>query len=132
MYPFAMALRLESLPSDPARLTEMVLSLDAENDRLRAVIATFKDRVFGSRSEKLAAVVADQFALDLADLATDATPPAAANDDHVPMRSANGPLSSSRRHTGREPCAGISSTKVLVQQLAEDPVRSGALAEETK
>jgi hypothetical protein len=29
----------------------MVLSLDAENDRLRAVIGAFKDMVFGSRSE---------------------------------------------------------------------------------
>src|ERR1700726_3373986 len=80
----SMAIRPEDLPSDPARLIEMVLSLDAENDRLRGVIDTFKDMVFGSRSEKLAAVVADQLALDLADLATDVTLPAAANDDHVP------------------------------------------------
>ena len=42
-----MAIRPEDLPSDPARLIEMVLSLDAENDRLRAVIDTFKDMVFG-------------------------------------------------------------------------------------
>jgi len=55
-----MALRLENLPSDPARLIEMVLSLDAENDRLRAVISTFKDMVFGARSEKLAAVINGQ------------------------------------------------------------------------
>src|ERR1700726_442359 len=84
----SMAIRPEDLPSDPARLIEMVLSLDAENDRLRGVIDTFKDMVFGSRSEKLAAVVADQLALDLADLATDVTLPAAANDDHVPSQPA--------------------------------------------
>src|SRR5258708_3249173 len=84
----SMAIRPEDLPSDPARLIEMALSLDAENDRLRAVIDTFKDMVFGSRSEKLAAVVADQLALDLADLATDVTLPAAANDDHVPSQPA--------------------------------------------
>jgi hypothetical protein len=83
-YRLLMALRSEDLPSDPARLIEMVLSLDAENDRLRAVIGTFKDMVCGSRSEKLAAVVADQLALDLADLATDVTLPSAANDDRVP------------------------------------------------
>ena len=70
-YALLMALRPEDLPSDPARLIEIVLSLDAENDRLRAVIGTFKDMIFGSRSEKLCAVVADQLALDLADLATD-------------------------------------------------------------
>jgi hypothetical protein len=62
-----MALRLEDLPSDAARLTEMVLSLDAENERLRTIVATFKDMVFGSRSEKAVVVAADQFALDLAD-----------------------------------------------------------------
>jgi transposase len=58
-YRLSMALRPEDLPSDPAVLIEIVLSLDAENDRLRTVIGTFKDMVFGSRSEKLSAVVAD-------------------------------------------------------------------------
>jgi len=72
-----MALRLEDLPSDTARLTEMVLSLDAENEHLRTIVATFKDMVFGSRSEKAAVVAADQFALDLADVVTDVTPTAA-------------------------------------------------------
>src|SRR5258708_2934301 len=84
----SMAIRPEDLPSDPARLIWMVPSLHPANDRLRAVIDTFKDMVFGSRSEKLAAVVADQLALDLADLATDVTLPAAANDDHVPSQPA--------------------------------------------
>jgi len=42
----------------------------------------------GSRSEKLTAVVADQLALELADLATDVTPPSAANDDRVPSKTA--------------------------------------------
>jgi len=83
-----MALRLEDLPSDPGRLIEMVLALDAENDRLRAVISTFRDMVFGSRSEKLAAVTADQLALDLDDVAIDVTLPVAANDDHAPEPSA--------------------------------------------
>src|ERR1700730_16207360 len=83
-----MAIRREDLPSDSARLIEMVLSLDAENDRLRTIIATFKDMVFGARSEKLVAVVADQLAFDLADLATDVSPPAAANDDRVPTKPA--------------------------------------------
>src|ERR1700676_3377588 len=106
MYPFAMAVRLEDLPSDAARLTEMVLSLDAENDRLRVIIATFKDMVFGSRSEKLAVVVADQLALDLADLATDVTLPAAANDDHVPSQPAGAigkPRKKAQRNIGALP-----------------------------
>src|ERR1700719_549239 len=86
-----MALRPEDLPSDSGRLIEMVLLLDAENDRLRAVISTFKDMVFGSQSEKLTAVVADQLALDLDDVTTDVTLPAAANDD-VPETPAGGKL----------------------------------------
>lgn len=84
----------------------MVLSLDAENDRLRAVIGTFKDMVFGSRSEKLCAVVADQLALDLADLATDVTLPAAANDDHVPSKAAGAtskPRKKAQRNIGALP-----------------------------
>ena len=84
----------------------MVLSLDAENDRLRAVIGTFKDMVFGSRSEKLTAVIADQLALDLADLATDVTLPAAANDDHVPSKPAGAtgkPRKKAQRNIGALP-----------------------------
>ena len=105
-YQLLMALRPEDLPSDPARLVELVLSLDAENDRLRAVIGTFKDMVFGSRSEKLAVVVADQLALDLADLATDVTLPAAANDDHVlikPAGAAGKPRKKAQRNIGALP-----------------------------
>src|SRR5580693_6850313 len=101
-----MAIRREDLPSDPARLIEMVLSLDAENDRLRAVISTFKDMVFGARSEKLAVVVADQLALDLDDVAIDAAPPAAANDDHVPEKPAGAggkPRKKAQRNIGALP-----------------------------
>src|ERR1700684_1593571 len=95
-----MALRSEDLPSDPARLIEIVLSLDAENDRLRAVIGTFKDMVFGSRSEKLSVGVGAQLALELADLATDVTLPTAANDDHVPSKPA-GAVGRSRKKAQR-------------------------------
>jgi hypothetical protein len=105
-YALCMALRLEDLPSDPVRLIEIVLSLDAENDRLRAVIHTFKDMVFGSRSEKLSAVVTDQLALDLADLATDVTLPAAANDDHAPSKpagTAGKPRKKAQRNIGALP-----------------------------
>lgn len=101
-----MALRLEDLPSEPGRLIEMVLALDAENDRLRAVISTFKDMVFGSRSEKLAAVTADQLALDLDDVVIDVTPSIAANDDHAPEPSAGAggkPRKKAQRNIGALP-----------------------------
>src|SRR5215467_4458327 len=75
MYRRVMAIRPESLPSDAAALTEMVLALDAENEKLRVMVQTFKDMVFGKRSERLAAIVAEQLALELGDLETGVTPP---------------------------------------------------------
>jgi hypothetical protein len=35
MYLLVMAIRPEALPTDPAALTEMVLTLDAEKEKLR-------------------------------------------------------------------------------------------------
>ena len=81
MYRLVMAIRPEALPTDPAALTEMVLALDAENEKLRVAMQTLKDMIFGKRSERLAALVAEQLALELGDLETGVTPPAAANDD---------------------------------------------------
>ena len=79
-----MAIRPEALPTDTAALTEMVLALGAENEKLRVAMQTLKEMLFGKRSERLAAIVAEQLALELDDLATRVTPPTAANDD-VPV-----------------------------------------------
>lgn len=79
---------------------------NAENRRLRDFMGTLKDMVFGSRSEKLCAVVADQLALELADLATDVTLPAAANDDRVPSKpagAASKPRKKAQRNIGALP-----------------------------
>ena len=81
MYRLLMAIRPEALPTDTAALTEMVLALDAENEKLRIAMQTLKEMIFGRRSERLAVLVADQFALELGDLETGVTPPVAANDD---------------------------------------------------
>jgi hypothetical protein len=81
MYRLLMAIRPEALPTDTAALTEMVLALDAENEKLRVVMQTLKEMIFGKRSERLAALVAEQLALELGDLETGAMPPVAANDD---------------------------------------------------
>jgi transposase len=75
MYCLIMPIHPDALPTDPAVLTEMVLALDAENEQLRAVVRTLKDMIFGARAERLAAVVAEQLALDLNDLETAVTPP---------------------------------------------------------
>jgi hypothetical protein len=46
-----MAIRLEALPTDSAALSEMVLALDAENEKVRVAMQTLKDMIFGKRSE---------------------------------------------------------------------------------
>jgi len=48
-----MAIRPEALPTDAAALTEMVLALDAENEKLRVAMQTLKEMIFGKRSERL-------------------------------------------------------------------------------
>lgn len=60
-----MAIRPEALPTDAAALTEMVLALDAENEKLRVAMQTLKGMMFGKRSERLAVIVAEQLALEL-------------------------------------------------------------------
>ncbi len=81
MYRLVMAIRPEALPTDPSALTEMVLALDAENEKLRVAMQTLKEMIFGKRSERLAVLVDEQLALELGDLDTDATLPVQANDD---------------------------------------------------
>ena len=58
-----MAIRPDALPTDLAALTEMVLALDAENEKLRVAMHTLKEMMFGKRSERLSALVAEQLAL---------------------------------------------------------------------
>ena len=76
MYLLIMAIRPDALPTDAAALTEMVLALDAENEKLSVVMQTLKELIFGKRSERLLVIVADQLALELDDLETGVTPPA--------------------------------------------------------
>lgn len=57
-----------SLPHEPDQLIEMVLSLQGENERLRGIVATLTRALYGARSERLGADVA-QLALGLGDLA---------------------------------------------------------------
>src|ERR1700729_4564918 len=53
MYLLIMAIRSDALPTDAAALTEMVLALDAENEKLRVAMQTLKEMIFGKRSERL-------------------------------------------------------------------------------
>ncbi|MDA9432229.1 hypothetical protein [Bradyrhizobium sp. CCBAU 51627] len=55
MYRLIMALHPDALPTDPATLTELVLALQAENEKLRVTMQTLKEMIFGKHSEWLAA-----------------------------------------------------------------------------
>ena len=57
MYRLIMAIRSDALPTDPAALTEMVLALDAENEKLRVAMQTLKEMIFGKRSERCSATI---------------------------------------------------------------------------
>ena len=103
MYLLIMAIRSDALPIDPAALTEMVLALDAENEKLRVAMQTLKEMIFGKRSERLATLVAEQLALELDDLETGATPPAAANDDVPAAKLSDKPRKKARRNIGALP-----------------------------
>jgi transposase len=103
MYLLIMAIRPDALPTDAAALTEMVLALDAENEKLRVVMQTLKELIFGKRSERLPVIVAEQLALELDDLETGVTPPAPANDDAAATRPAGKPRKKTRRNIGALP-----------------------------
>ena len=103
MYRLVMAIRPEALPTDTAALTEMVLALDAENEKLRVAMQTLKEMIFGKRSERLAAIVAEQFALDLGDLETGVTPLAANDDAPAAKPSGKAPRKKARRNIGALP-----------------------------
>jgi hypothetical protein len=98
-----MAIRPEALPANAAALTEMVLALDAENEKLRVAMQTLKEMIFGKRSERPAVIVAEQLALDLDDLDTGVTPPAPANDDAHAAKPSGKPRKKATRNIGALP-----------------------------
>ena len=98
--------RRENLPSDPEQLVELVLALEAENERLRAMLKTINDLHFGAKSERLVVLVDEQMILGLDDVATDATPlPPPANDDAAakPKTPARPSTKPARRNIGALP-----------------------------
>jgi len=102
-YRLIMAIRPDALPTDPTALTEIVLALDAENEKLRVAMQTLKEMIFGKRSERLAVIVAAQLALELGDLETDATLRAPANDDAPAAKPPDKLRKKARRNIGALP-----------------------------
>ncbi|WP_229171739.1 MULTISPECIES: IS66 family insertion sequence element accessory protein TnpB [Bradyrhizobium] len=103
-YRLIMAIRPDALPTDPAALTEMMLALDVENEKLRVAMQTLKEMIFGKRSERLAVIVAAQLALELGDLETDATTLPAPTDDSAPAtKPSDKPRKKAHRNIGALP-----------------------------
>ena len=127
MYLLFMAIRPEALPTDAAALTEMVLALDAENEKLRVAMQTLKDMIFGKRSERLVAIVAEQFALELDDLATGVTPPAPANDDAPATKPPARPRKKAKRNIGALPKHLPRCEQVLEPDTTACPCCAGRL-----
>ncbi|MCP1758605.1 MULTISPECIES: IS66 family transposase [Bradyrhizobium] len=125
MYRLIMAIRPDALPTDPASLTEMVLALDAENEKLRVAMQTLREMIFGKRSERLAVLVDEQLALELDDLQTDATRPAPANDD-APV-APNRPRKRARRNIGALPKHLPRCEQVLEPEATAWPCCQGQL-----
>jgi hypothetical protein len=112
----------------------MVLELDAENEKLRVVMQTLKEMIFGKPSDWLAAIgvlalygaynligfttphVAEQLALELGDLATGVTLPAPANDDTT----ATTPPAS---HARKESLAVVRQHNAISKTLSNNPDR---------
>jgi len=67
------------------------------------VLIDLNDMIFGKRSERLAAIVAEQLALELDDLATGVTPPLPANDDTPATKPPASPRKKARRNTAHCP-----------------------------
>ncbi|MGC0397125.1 transposase [Bradyrhizobium liaoningense] len=127
MYRLIMAIRPDALPTDPASLTEMVLALDAENEKLRVAMQTLREMIFGKRSERLAVLVDEQLALELDDLQTDATRPAPANDDAPAAKSPDRPRRRARRNIGALPKHLPRCEQVLEPEATACPCCQGQL-----
>src|SRR3954447_26127741 len=125
-----MPIRPEDVPSDPARLVAMVLALDTENERerLRAIVRTLKDLLFGARSERAAVINLDQLPLDLDDLAVGPTPPPPpANDEGGTERKEDRPRRPAVRNIGALPKHLPRSEEVIEPETLVCPCCSGAL-----
>jgi transposase len=131
-----MPIRPEDMPSDPARLVALVLALDAENESLRAIVRTLKDRLFGARSERAAVIDVAQLPLDLEDLAIGPTPPPRpANDEGLAERKIDRPRRPAVRNIGALPKHLPRCEEVIEPETTVCPCCAGALhriGEETR
>src|SRR3954465_1129469 len=123
-----MSIRPEDVPSDPARLVAMVLALDTENERLRGIVRTLTDLLFGARSERAAVITLHQLPRFLVDLAVGPTPPPPpANDDDGTERKLKRPRRPALRNIGALPKHLPRREEVIEPETTVCPCCSGAL-----
>ncbi len=86
---------------------------------------TLKEMIFGKRSERLATLVAEQLALELDDLETSVTPPAAANDDAPAVKPSDKLRKKARRNIGALPKHLPRCEQVLEPEVTACPCCQG-------
>ncbi|MES5487199.1 IS66 family transposase zinc-finger binding domain-containing protein [Bradyrhizobium sp. INPA03-11B] len=103
------------------------LALDAENEKLLVAMQILREMIFGKRPGRLAVLVDEQLALELDDLETGVTPPAAANDDAAAAKSVDRPRKRARRDIGALPKHLPRCEQVLEPEAIACPCCQGQL-----
>ena len=115
----------ESLPSDPALLTELALALRAENESLRMTISTLKALIFGARSERLSTIAAEQLALALAEGSGDAPPDPIGSE--ASAKASKKPRKKAERNIGKLPENLPRSERVIEPATTQCPCCNGKM-----
>ena len=115
----------ESLPSDPALLTELALALRAENESLRTTISTLKALIFGARSEKFSTIAAEQLALALGEGNGDA--PSDPSDLDASAKASKTPRKKAVRNIGKLPEHLPRSERVIEPATTQCPCCNGKM-----
>lgn len=117
----------ESFPRDLDVLIAMVMARDVEIEKLQTALKTVEALVFGPKSERRTAILANQITLDLGDLVTDVTP-AAANDENTPTaRPCKSPRKRAQRNIGFLPKHLERIEEVIEPASIECPCCAGKL-----
>ena len=118
----------DPLPRDPDLLIQLIADLKDRNARLEAEVAKYRRMVFGARSERMTAVVAEQGALDLGEVEAADGESANANDNTAPDgRSAGRSRRPARRNVGALPKHLPRVEQIIEPDTTQCPCCGGAL-----
>lgn len=118
----------DPLPRDPDLLIQMIADLRDRNGRLEAEVAKYRRMVFGARSERMMAVVAEQGAFDLGEVEAADGGAASANDNTGPDgRPAGRSRRPARRNVGALPTHLPRVEQIIEPDTTQCPCCGGGL-----